>query len=124
MLLPLLMAGIAAVGVLLVFFALAGARPIDPVQARLSQLGSMQATTLEEIELQQPLFDRTLRPLATRLSGIGAALHQPAEGQPHREAAGRWPATRATCARSTSWASRWSWPASSAAASLPALRLS
>ena len=31
----------------------------------------MQAKTLEEIELQQPFFDRTIRPMAVRLSGIG-----------------------------------------------------
>ena len=31
----------------------------------------MQARTLEELELQQPFFERTIRPLAMRLSGIG-----------------------------------------------------
>jgi tight adherence protein C len=31
----------------------------------------MQAKTLEELELQAPLFDRTIRPVAVRLSGIG-----------------------------------------------------
>jgi tight adherence protein C len=31
----------------------------------------MQAKTLEEIELQQPFFDRTVRPMAVRLSGVG-----------------------------------------------------
>jgi tight adherence protein C len=70
----LLMAVIAALGVLLIFMGLSGTRPLDPVQARLSQLGTMQARTLEELELQQPLFDRTLRPLALRLSGIGRRL--------------------------------------------------
>jgi len=77
MLVPLLIAVIAALGVLLVVFALAGTRPTDPVQARLSQLGSMEARTLEEIELQQPLFERTLRPLATRLSGIAQRFASP-----------------------------------------------
>jgi tight adherence protein C len=79
MLIPLLMATVAALGVLLVFFALAGARPMDPVQARLSQLGSMQARTLEELELQQPLFERTLRPLATRLSGLAQRFASPSK---------------------------------------------
>lgn len=74
---PILMAALAGIGVLLVFYALAGARPMDPVQARLSQLGSMQARTLEEIELQQPLFERTLRPLATKLSGIAQRFASP-----------------------------------------------
>jgi tight adherence protein C len=52
---------------------------MDPVRARLSQLGSMQARTLEEIELQQPLFERTLRPLATRLSGLAQRFASPSK---------------------------------------------
>ena len=79
MLFPLLMATVAGIGVLLVFFAIAGSRPMDPVQARLSQLGSMQARTLEELELQQPLFERTLRPLATRLSGVAQRFASPSK---------------------------------------------
>ena len=76
---PILFATVAAIGVLLVFHAIAGARQVDPVQARLSQLGSMQARTLEELELQQPLFERTLRPLATRLSGIAQRIASPSK---------------------------------------------
>jgi tight adherence protein C len=79
MLIPLLVAGVAALGVLLVFYALAGVRPMDPVRARLSQLGSSQARTLEEIELQQPVFERTLRPLATRLSGLAQRFASPSK---------------------------------------------
>jgi tight adherence protein C len=79
MLVPLVVAALAAVGVLLVFFAVAGTRPMDPVQARLSQLGSMQARTLEELELQAPLFERTLRPLATRLSGLAQRFASPSK---------------------------------------------
>jgi tight adherence protein C len=75
--LPIIVAGLAGIGVLLVFYALAGSRPMDPVQARLSQLGSMQARTLEEIELQQPLFERTLRPMARRLSGVAQRFASP-----------------------------------------------
>ncbi len=77
--LPIIMAAVAGLGVLLVFLALAGSKQMDPVQARLSQLGSMQARTLEEIELQQPLFERTLRPLATRLSGIAQRFASPSK---------------------------------------------
>ena len=77
--LPLIMAALAGVGVLLVFYSLAGSRPMDPVQARLSQLGSMQARTLEEIELQQPLFERTLRPMARRLSGVAQRFASPSK---------------------------------------------
>ncbi len=73
--LPLLMALLAAGGVLLIVWALLGTRSSDPVQARLTQLGTLEGvTSLEEIELQQPLMDRTLRPMMRRLSGIGTRL--------------------------------------------------
>src|SRR3954451_3096575 len=65
----LVVALVAAGAILLIVIGLAGNSPVDPVQARLTQLGSMQAKNLEEIELQQPLMDRTLRPLVGRLSG-------------------------------------------------------
>ena len=71
---PIVVAAVAAGGVLLIFLGLAGGSPVDPVQARLTQLGSMQAKNLEELELQQPFFERTLRPLAARLSGVGRAV--------------------------------------------------
>ncbi len=75
---PLLMALLAAGGVLLIVWALLGARSSDPVQARLTQLGTLEGvTSLEEIELQQPIIDRTLRPLMRRLSGIGTRLSSP-----------------------------------------------
>jgi tight adherence protein C len=70
-----LMAILAAGGVLLIVWALLGARSVDPVQARLTQLGTLEGvTSLEEIELQQPIMDRTLRPIMRRLSGIGTRL--------------------------------------------------
>ena len=73
--LPLLMAALAADGVLLIVWALLGTSSSDPVQARLTHLGSLEGvTSLEEIELQQPIMDRTLRPLMRRLSGVGAKL--------------------------------------------------
>jgi tight adherence protein C len=64
-----LVAAIAAGAVLFIVFALTTSAPVDPVQARLTQLGSMQAKNLEELELQAPFVERTLRPLAKRLSG-------------------------------------------------------
>src|SRR3989304_9092285 len=67
--LPIAVAVVAAAAVLLIVYGLGGTAPVDPVQARLTQLGSMQAKNLEELELQQPFFDRTIRPLAGRLSG-------------------------------------------------------
>ncbi len=73
-LLPILVAGAAALAILLIFVGVASNAPADPVQARLSQLGSMQAKNLEELELQQPFLERTLRPLANRLSGYVARV--------------------------------------------------
>ena len=69
MLLPILVAALAAGAILLIVMGLVGNTPVDPVQARLTQLGTMQAKNLEELELQLPFMERTLRPLAARLSG-------------------------------------------------------
>ncbi len=66
--LPIVVAAIAAGAILLIIFGLVSSAPIDPVQARLTQLGTMQARNLEELELQAPFVERTLRPLAARLS--------------------------------------------------------
>ena len=71
---PIIVAAAAAGAILLIIYGLAGTAPVDPVQARLTQLGSMQAKNLEELELQQPLIDRTLRPLVSRLSGSVARV--------------------------------------------------
>jgi tight adherence protein C len=68
--LPVLVFG----GILLLIVGLASGSPVDPVQARLTQLGSVQAKNLEELELQQPFAERTLRPLVARLSRMGARL--------------------------------------------------
>jgi tight adherence protein C len=70
----LVVAGAAALAILLIVVGLAGSSPVDPVQARLTQLGSMQARNLEELELQQPFLERTLRPLAAGLSGWVARI--------------------------------------------------
>jgi tight adherence protein C len=70
----LIVAGAAALAILLIVIGLAGNSPVDPVQARLTQLGSMQARSLEELELQQPFLERTLRPLAAGLSGWVARI--------------------------------------------------
>lgn len=66
---PFIIAAIAAGAILLIIFGLISSAPVDPVQARLTQLGTMQAKNLEELELQAPFIERTLRPLAARLSG-------------------------------------------------------
>src|SRR6476646_11120958 len=65
----LIIAAVAAGAILLIALGLAGNSPVDPVQARPTQLGTMQAKNLEELELQQPFLERTIRPLAAALSG-------------------------------------------------------
>ena len=67
--LPIVVAAVAAGAILLIVLGLGGSAPVDPVQARLTQLGTMQAKNLEELELQAPFIERTLRPLAAGLSG-------------------------------------------------------
>ena len=67
--LPIVIAAVAAGAILLIVLGLGGSAPVDPVQARLTQLGTMQAKNLEELELQAPFIERTLRPLAAGLSG-------------------------------------------------------
>src|SRR5690242_10186567 len=66
---PIIIAALAAGAILLIFVGLAGGSSVDPVQARLTQLGTMQAKNLEELELQSPFLERTLRPIAASLSG-------------------------------------------------------
>src|SRR5690349_13409958 len=66
---PIIIAAVAAIAILLIVVSLSGGSSVDLVQARLTQLGTMQAKNLEELELQQPFVERTLRPLAARLSG-------------------------------------------------------
>ena len=65
----IIVAAVAAVAVLLIAVGIAGSRTEDPLKARLNQLGKMTAKDLQELELQQPFFDRTIKPLAARLSG-------------------------------------------------------
>jgi tight adherence protein C len=72
---PALLVGLlVAGGILLLILGLGASNPVDPVQARLTQLGSLQARNLEELELQQPFAERTIRPLVTRLSRMGSRM--------------------------------------------------
>jgi tight adherence protein C len=68
------LAGGVGLGVFLIIAALASGGSVDPVQARLTQLGNIQARNLEELELQQPFVERTLRPLIGRLARSGGRL--------------------------------------------------
>ena len=74
MILPLILGGIVFLGILLLFVGLASGSPVDPVQARLTQLGSIQARNLEELELQAPFMERTMRPLLARMARTSARL--------------------------------------------------
>jgi tight adherence protein C len=74
MIIAIVLGAVVGGGVLLIFVGLASGSPIDPVQARLTQLGSFQAKNLEELELQQPFSERTMRPLIARLSHMGGRL--------------------------------------------------
>src|SRR3954464_11760376 len=102
----LVIAAVAAGAILLIFLGLASSPSVDPVQARLTQLGTMEAKNLEEIELQAPLIDRTLRPLMARLSGqmgkvASTSFTQQTEkrlalaGHPHHPRTPDWPGVHA-----------------------------
>jgi tight adherence protein C len=66
----ILIAVSAAIAVLLITYGMAAGPPQDAVQQRLSQL-MVQPKSLEEMELQQPFFDRILRPTIQRLARLG-----------------------------------------------------
>jgi len=71
----LLVTGLAlALGILLITVAMASQAPVDPVQARLSQIGTTEVRNLEDLELQLPFFERTIRPLAQRISGAASRI--------------------------------------------------
>jgi len=65
-----LIAVLAAGAVLLITYGVAARPSEDAVQARLAQL-VVAPRSLEEMELEQPLFERTLRPVVKRLAKFG-----------------------------------------------------
>ncbi len=68
------LAGVIFVGVLLIFVSVVMGSQLDPVQARLQQI-AVRPRTLEEIELQRPLSDRTLKPIIQGLSGVARRFY-------------------------------------------------
>jgi len=60
---------LATLGVLMVFVSLQLGRQLDPVQARLQQI-AVRPRSLEELELQRPIGDRTIKPIIRALSGL------------------------------------------------------
>ena len=65
----ILIAIMAAVAVLLITFGVAARPTEDAVQARLSQL-VVQPKSLEEMEMQQPFYERVMRPMIQRLARV------------------------------------------------------
>jgi tight adherence protein C len=66
---PIVFAALVFLGVLLVFASMLMGQALDPVQARLQQI-AVRPRTLEELELQRPLSERTLKPIIQGLSGL------------------------------------------------------
>jgi tight adherence protein C len=66
----ILIAVLAAGAVLLITYGVAARPSEDAVQARLSQL-VVQPRTVEEMELQQPFFERIVRPTIQRMARAG-----------------------------------------------------
>src|SRR5919204_4931412 len=56
-------------GVFLVFASFLVGRQLDPVQARLQQI-SVRPRTLEELELQRPIAERTIKPIVEGLASL------------------------------------------------------
>jgi tight adherence protein C len=74
---PLIAIGLGAISagaILMIFVALTREGAGDRVQSRLDDLGRRQVQTLESIELEQPFFDRSIRPIIRRLSGTASRL--------------------------------------------------
>jgi tight adherence protein C len=66
----ILIAIVAGVAVLLITYGIAARPSEDAVQARLSQL-VVQPKSLEEMEMQQPFYERVMRPTIQRLARVG-----------------------------------------------------
>jgi tight adherence protein C len=70
-----LIAIVAAIAVLLITYGVSASPPRDAVQQRLEQL-VVQPKTLEEYELNQPFFDRVIRPVVKTLARVGRSGDQ------------------------------------------------
>lgn len=66
----LIIAVLAALAVLFIVYGVAARPSEDAVQARLSQL-VVQPKSLEEMEMQQPFYERVMRPAIQRLAKFG-----------------------------------------------------
>ncbi|MBM4363257.1 MAG: type II secretion system F family protein [Deltaproteobacteria bacterium] len=70
----LLVSGLLFLGIVMIFWSRVMASELDPVQARLQQI-AVRARNLEELELQRPLSERTLKPIIQSLSRLIARFY-------------------------------------------------
>jgi tight adherence protein C len=68
--LELAAAGLAAGAILLIFLGIFGSLGRGRVQARLNQLGVANVTPLEELDLEAPFLERTIRPMIARFTRV------------------------------------------------------
>jgi tight adherence protein C len=66
---PVVFALVVFLGVLLIIGSMLIGQELDPVQARLQQI-AVRPRTLEELELQRPLSERTLKPVIQGISRL------------------------------------------------------
>jgi tight adherence protein C len=66
---PVIFAGVVFLGILLIVGSMMMGTELDPVQARLQQI-SVRPRTLEELELQRPLSERTIKPIIQGISRL------------------------------------------------------
>jgi tight adherence protein C len=74
----LVVALIAGLAIFVVIVGLFSRPAADPVQARLTSFTAGSTQTLEQLELERPFFDRTLRPAAGRFAGVAQRINSPA----------------------------------------------
>jgi tight adherence protein C len=65
---------LVTVGILIAVLGTQMGSALDPVQARLAQI-AVRPRSLEELELQRPLADRTLKPIIRGLAGLLARFY-------------------------------------------------
>jgi tight adherence protein C len=75
--LELVAAVLAGAAIFVIVVGLFGRPVADPVQVRLTSFTSGPTRTLEELELERPIFDRTLRPFVGRFAGLAQRLASP-----------------------------------------------
>src|SRR3954449_1468388 len=73
----LLIALVGGAAIFILVFGMFGQTTPDPVQERLTSFTTAAPATLEELELQRPIFERTLRPFLGRFNGVAQRTASP-----------------------------------------------